>query len=634
MPYSKISRWINRAVLATSCLFSTAYIHAAEVDLLIVYDDQAAARFNGDPTASMVSWVDNINKAYVDSQVDIQLRLVGVEYFNSQASGMSAKLTEIRRSDTVSRLRDQVGADYVSLLSMREGNICGIGYMAVSSGYAYNVSGGDCGYITLAHELGHNMGLNHSRKQGDNSGARYRYGMGYGVDGLFSTIMAYPHAFGTRNRVNRFSDPNRSCQGVPCGVAAGNDQEADAHRALNNVKDTIADFRQSTGGGTSPTPSPTPDPDPDPVPTVPAPSNLSANAESNSVITLSWNDNSTGEDEFQIQRSTSSNSGFSQIASTARGSRSYTDNNLDADTRYFYRVRARLGSTLSEWSNTTNATTLANAGPEIPPTNGEGMNLSNLGFEQFTSQAAANASTTISADSATMTIENNYWVASSETFTISPDTVLHFDFSSNNSGEIHGIGFDEDLQASSNRIFKLSGTQAWGLTEYTYTGDGSPQSFSIPVGQFYTGEMRLVLTNDNDNGAGNITHFSNIRLSEPSNPEPEPEPTPTPEPPTPTPTPTPNPGPASDYQFGIEYVSDTEAKLYHLDNGTTGDRVYLCLYNRCWMSTKVGNRYELSLNISPGYRYSIGYYAPGQCFTSASVAYTTSGGGVKQSACF
>ena len=647
MPYPKLSKWIKHAALTTGCLFSIPNINAAEVDLLIVYDNQAAARFNGDPTASMVSWVDNMNKAYVESQVDIQLRLVGVEFFDSQASGMSDKLTEIRRSSTVANLRDQTGADYVSLLSMSDRNICGIGYLAVSSAYAFNVTGANCGYLTMAHELGHNMGLSHSRRQGDNAGARYRYGLGYGVDGLFSTIMAYPQAFGTRNRLNRFSDPNRECQGVTCGVAVGTDQEADAHRALNNVKDDIANFRQSAGGGGGVGGGGGTDPDPGSGTNVPAPSNLNANAESSSVITLSWNDNSTGEDDFQIQRSTSSNSGFSQIGTAGRGSRSYTDNNLEANTQYFYRVRARLSGNNSEWSNTTNATTLANAGPEVPTANGLGINLANQGFSQFTSQVGSDAASSIKDNGATITLENNYWLASSETFNITTDTVLHFDFSANNTGEIHGIGFDEDTGASSNRIFKLSGTQDWGLTEYTYTGNGSPQSFSIPVGQFYTGTMKLVLTNDNDAASGNISHFSNIRLtgSDDSGAEPEPTPTPTPVPtptttpnptqtPGPTPTPTPPPTTGNNYQFGLDYVSDTEATLYHLDNGQAANSVYLCINRRCAEATKVGNRYELSVNISPGRAYSIGYWAFNQCLTVASVEYTAAGGGVKQSACF
>ena len=83
------------------------------------------------------------------------------------------------------------------------------------------------------------------------------------------------------------------------------------------------------------------------------------------------------------------------------------------------------------------------------------------------------------------------------------------------SGEIHGIGFEEDDQPSQDRIFNLGGTQNYGITGFQYTSRGATQHFDIPVGQFYTnpGNMRLVVVNDNDAGTGNSGFFSNIRIS-------------------------------------------------------------------------------------------------------------------------
>ena len=71
---------------------------------------------------------------------------------------------------------------------------------------------------------------------------------------------------------------------------------------------------------------------------------------------------------------------------------------------------------------------------------------------------------------------------------------------------------------SSDRIFKLYGTQNWGISGNNYTTPGSYQQFSIPVGQSFTGgAMYLVFSNDNDAGSGNNGYFRNVRLYESNN---------------------------------------------------------------------------------------------------------------------
>jgi len=115
---------------------------------------------------------------------------------------------------------------------------------------------------------------------------------------------------------------------------------------------------------------------------------------------------------------------------------------------------------------------------------------------------------------ATARLVNNTWKRSNRTYTITPNTVVSFEFKSTSQGEIHGIGFDEDNGLSSNRIFKVHGTQGWGIRTYdTYNGSGGYVSYTIPVGNFYTGgAMNLILVNDNDRGSGNNSSFKNIRV--------------------------------------------------------------------------------------------------------------------------
>jgi len=94
-----------------------------------------------------------------------------------------------------------------------------------------------------------------------------------------------------------------------------------------------------------------------------APSNASASALSQTQIDIGWQDNSPNETAFEVQRSTAGPSGsFDVIAMPAANVRTYGDKNLVPATQYCYRVRAfrgtpKYGTTFSEFSNTTCATT-------------------------------------------------------------------------------------------------------------------------------------------------------------------------------------------------------------------------------------------------------------------------------------
>lgn len=222
-------------------LFSAVNVSAVEITLLVAYDDYTKNRFDNDVRAAMQSWVDGVNQIYETSQVDLQLKLAHIVNHNPVGEDMKEVLRNVLNAQTLKELRNQHKADFVTQVHKK--GKCGLGYLTLKAAYAYNIVGPQCGYLTLAHELGHNMGLHHSRKQGNDSGHRYRYGLGYGVEGSFTTIMAYPSAFNTKNRQARFSNPDIICQGLPCGVAIEDTNEAFAAQALNNVKHDIANHR-------------------------------------------------------------------------------------------------------------------------------------------------------------------------------------------------------------------------------------------------------------------------------------------------------------------------------------------------------------------------------------------------------
>ncbi|MEL7369178.1 MAG: DUF1028 domain-containing protein [Myxococcota bacterium] len=117
----------------------------------------------------------------------------------------------------------------------------------------------------------------------------------------------------------------------------------------------------------------------------------------------------------------------------------------------------------------------------------------------------------------TLALTGNRWRASTQTFNVTPNTVVEFDFAGAVQGEIHGLGFDEDDTISQDRIFRFWGTQSWGTPfSPSYSGSGGFESFRIPIGQSYTGSaMRLVFVNDKDASPQNAeARFRCVRVFE------------------------------------------------------------------------------------------------------------------------
>ncbi|MEO9944497.1 M12 family metallo-peptidase [Paraglaciecola sp.] len=115
---------------------------------------------------------------------------------------------------------------------------------------------------------------------------------------------------------------------------------------------------------------------------------------------------------------------------------------------------------------------------------------------------------------ATLKLEGNTWKRIDLDILLTSDSVLVFDFKSTSQGELHGFGFDNNLKLTENRVFTLFGTQDYGYTNYTYTGDGEYQHFEIPVGAFYRGNFSnlfFMMDHDVNNPDGN-SYFKNVQL--------------------------------------------------------------------------------------------------------------------------
>jgi fibronectin type 3 domain-containing protein len=82
------------------------------------------------------------------------------------------------------------------------------------------------------------------------------------------------------------------------------------------------------------------------------PTSATATAMSSSRIDLAWIDNSASETGYKIERKRTVSGTYAQIAQVGANARSYSDTTgLDANTRYYYRIRATNGTIDSAYSN-------------------------------------------------------------------------------------------------------------------------------------------------------------------------------------------------------------------------------------------------------------------------------------------
>ena len=238
---------------------------------IAVFHTPAARESAGGPDeieAAIDLYVAETNQALEESGVRARVALVASEEVDYTEAGEYD--IDIRRLadpsdghlDGVHAVRDRVGADLVHLI-VGDLDVCGVAQLGGPVGITLH----GCGGRTLAHELGHNLGLHHDRYELAHRARRaLSLHPGYGYvnqrgfdagatpDDRWLTIMAYwsqCNAMSVRcTSLLRFSNPRQVWLGDPLGVPAdvdsmGDDGPADAVALLDATVPVVAGFRRN-----------------------------------------------------------------------------------------------------------------------------------------------------------------------------------------------------------------------------------------------------------------------------------------------------------------------------------------------------------------------------------------------------
>jgi hypothetical protein len=234
--------------------------------------------------------ISEMNTANDISAVQFDWQLAHVSEINYVESGaITVDLQNLQVSgdgilDEVFAARDAVLADLVMMIIDEGDNgACGYAYQMPTldtwfEGFGYGVTALDypgstfsCNSLTLAHELGHNLGNAHNRAHAVGQ-VLFPYSYGYqSPNETFRDIMSYECPGGCP-RINQWANPDVWYMGEPTGVDFETDpaKAADIARSMNDSRRLVANFRADC---IEPTPTATPTSTDVPLPTdTPTPS--------------------------------------------------------------------------------------------------------------------------------------------------------------------------------------------------------------------------------------------------------------------------------------------------------------------------------------------------------------------------
>lgn len=218
-----------------------------QINLLMAYSPSLVTLWGTESAARtrMVNLVEVANQAYGNSGTGVRFRIVGWRQVRAADATPQVQLDALRRDAGAfaGTAAQRIGNGAAMTVFVAPFNAvtsttgtCGLAYVpaARAAGItAYrqqapslmfsSINDGQhgrhyCESLTLAHELGHNLGAAHDKANSSFAGV-FDYSYGKGVSGQFGTVMSY-----IQPKVALFSSPQLSCTAnkAPCGTSAEN----------------------------------------------------------------------------------------------------------------------------------------------------------------------------------------------------------------------------------------------------------------------------------------------------------------------------------------------------------------------------------------------------------------------------
>ena len=259
------------------------------IDVAVLYTSTFKNQISVDPETQINSAFTSVNEMYKGSNTGVKFNIVHYELLDYVNNCTAERCTpEQTWNDTLTvmaeygdrnenqwrfseKIRALKGADFIAIIDGKSGADPTLGLARSGTGNRgyfgfnkhnrtmfshYDEDLSDNSNLTIAHELGHLLGISHSRKQSrDTFGinesllSTFPWAAGHGVQDKFVTIMPYPDKFGFAGQIARFSDASRmDCDypdpitltqvlGAACGIARTDiENGADAVAAMKTVR--------------------------------------------------------------------------------------------------------------------------------------------------------------------------------------------------------------------------------------------------------------------------------------------------------------------------------------------------------------------------------------------------------------